>query len=69
MFNDLIDRFGTNLGLSHDAALQSDLVKKLCVELLHGQTVVIDSNRNEATALNSHKLPIDEHFSVSKKEF
>jgi len=64
MFNDLIDRFGSNLGLSPEEAMKSDLVKKLCSALVHGQLVVIDSNQSklltfdlEEIQQNSTELP------------
>ena len=52
MFNELIDRFSTNLGLSPDEAIKSELVKKLCSDLVHGQVVVIDSSQSNYLSLH-----------------
>ena len=52
MFNNLVSRFGLNLGLTEEEAIKSELVKKLCAQIIHGQIVVIDSNRDKVSAFN-----------------
>ena len=52
MFNNLVSRFGLNLGLTEEEAIKSELVKKLCAQTIHGQIVVIDSNREKVSAFN-----------------
>ena len=52
MFNELIDRFSSTLGLSPDDAIKSELVKKLCSDLINGQVVVIDSAQSKYLSLH-----------------
>jgi len=52
MFKELIDRFSANLGLSPDEAIKSELVKKLCSDLINGQVVVIDSAQSKYLSLH-----------------
>ena len=52
MFSKLIDRFSSNLGLSPAEAIKSELVKKLCTDLIHGQVVVIDSAQSKYLSLH-----------------
>jgi hypothetical protein len=52
MFNNLVTRLGLNLGLTEEEAIKSELVKKLCVQIIHGQIVVIDSNRENVSSFN-----------------
>ena len=52
MFNNLVTRLGLNLGLTEEEAIKSELVKKLCAQIIHGQIVVIDSNREKVSAFN-----------------
>ena len=52
MFNNLVSRFGLNLGLTKEEAMKSELVKKLCAEVILGHVVVIDSNREKVSAFN-----------------
>ena len=51
MFQNLIDRLGTDLKLPPDEALKSELIKGLCSNLIHGHVVVVDTNRNEVFAI------------------
>jgi hypothetical protein len=51
MFSKLIDRFSSNLGLSPEEAIKSELVKKLCTDLINGQVVVIDSAQSKYLSL------------------
>mgnify|MGYP006179194017 FL=1 len=53
MFDKLINRFGSNLGLSEKEAIRSDLVKKLCSDLIHGHVVVINSNQKKFFTVNT----------------
>jgi hypothetical protein len=53
MFDKLINRFGSNLGLSEKEAIRSDLVKKLCSDLIHGHMVVINSNQKKSFTVNT----------------
>ncbi|MDA7756693.1 hypothetical protein N8920_02230 [Opitutales bacterium] len=59
MFEDIIDRIGTNLGLTADEIaseefINSKLVKSICVQLVYGGIVVFDSERGlAATTVNS----------------
>ena len=43
MFNKVIARLGSKLGLKEEEAIKSDLVKKLCSDLIHGHVVIINS--------------------------
>tara|TARA_B100000963_G_C22510010_1_gene617900 strand:+ start:301 stop:516 length:216 start_codon:yes stop_codon:yes gene_type:complete len=52
MFNNLVTRLGLNLGLTEEEAIKSELVKKLCVQIIYGQIVVIDSNRENVSSFN-----------------
>jgi len=52
MFSKLIDRFSSNLGLSPAEAIKSELVKKLCTDLINGQVVVIDSAQSKYLSLH-----------------
>ena len=52
MFNELIERFGSTLGLSPKEAIQSELIKKLCSDLINGQVVVINSKQKKPINLN-----------------
>ena len=51
MFQNLIDRLGTNLNFPPDKALKSELIKELCSNLVHGHVVVVDTHRNEVFAI------------------
>ncbi len=62
MFNELIERFGSNLGLSPEQAIKSELVIKLCSDLIHGQVVVTNSNQNKSMDLNFNIKKIDQNF-------
>ena len=62
MFNDLNERFGSNLGLSPEQAIKSELVLKLCSDSIHGQVVVINSNQNKSMDLNFNIKKIDQNF-------
>ena len=55
MFQNLIDRLGTNLKLPPDEALKSELIKGLCSNLIHGHVVVVDTNRNEVFAIKDDR--------------
>ena len=56
MFNELIERFGSTLGLSPKEAIQSELIKKLCSDLINGQVVVINSKQNKPINLNINQV-------------
>ena len=60
MFSKLIDRFSSNLGLSPEEAIKSELVKKLCTDLIHGQVVVIDSAQSKYLSLHLNLEQIQE---------
>jgi hypothetical protein len=60
MFKNLIDRFSSNLGLSPDEAIKSELVKKLCTDLINGQVVVIDSAQSKHQSLHLNLEQIQE---------
>jgi arginine repressor len=53
MFEDIIGRIGSNLGLNKDEIksdefINSQLVKSICTQLINGNIVVLDSNRGFA---------------------
>jgi hypothetical protein len=53
MFEDIVHRIGTNLGLTADEIaseefINSKLVKSICVQLVYGDIVVLDSERGLA---------------------
>jgi len=47
MFECIIDRMAENLGIPKKDALRSNLIKKLCIELLNNQAVIINSRNNK----------------------
>ena len=51
MFQELIDRISTNLGLTIEEALQSELVKKLCMDLVNGKVIVIVSKEGKISSM------------------
>ena len=51
MFKELIDRISTNLGLTMEEALQSELVKKLCMDLVNGKVIVIVSKEGKISSM------------------
>ena len=51
MFHELIDRISTNLGLTMEEALQSELVKKLCMDLVNGKVIVIVSKEGKISSM------------------
>ena len=51
MFQELIDRISTNLGLTMEEALQSELVKKLCMDLINGKVIVIVSKEGKISSM------------------
>ena len=59
MFNKVIARLGSKLGLKEEEARNSDLVKKLCSDLVHGHIVVINSDQKNfftvSTCTNKQK--------------
>jgi hypothetical protein len=46
MFECIIDRMAENLGIPKKDALRSNLIKKLCLELVRDQTIIINSSNN-----------------------
>lgn len=62
MFQELIDRISTNLGLTMEEALQSELVKKLCMDLVNGKVIVIVSKEGKISSmeLESEKSELTE---------
>ena len=59
MFNKVIARLGSKLGLKEEEARKSDLVNKLCSDLVHGHIVVINSDQRKfftaSTCINKQK--------------
>ena len=51
MFQELIGRISTNLGLTMEEALQSELVKKLCMDLVNGKVIVIVSKEGKISSM------------------
>jgi uncharacterized protein YuzE len=51
MFQELIDRISTNMGLTMEEALQSELVKKLCMDLINGKVVVVVSKEGKISSM------------------
>ena len=51
MFQELIDRISTNMGLTMEEALQSELVKKLCMDLVNGKVIVIVSKEGKISSM------------------
>ena len=62
MFQELIDRISTNLGLTMEETLQSELVKKLCMDLVNGKVIVIVSKEGKISSmeLESEKSELTE---------
>ena len=59
MFNKVIARLGSKLGLKEEEVRNSDLVKKLSSDLVHGHIVVINSDQKKfftvSTCTNKQK--------------
>ena len=47
MFERIISRISSNMGLSREDAISSDLVKKLCADLVHGRTIIMDTKQRK----------------------
>ena len=66
MFPQMIDRIGSILGLSNEEAMSSDLVKELCIDLVNGHLLIINSEKKKFSSIKN-----ESHFakqSASQKE-
>ena len=57
MFPQIIDRIGSILGLSNEEAMSSDLVKELCIDLVNGHLLIINSEKKKFSSIE-----IDAHL-------
>ena len=51
MFPQIIDRIGSILGLSNEEAMSSDLVKELCIDLVNGHLLIINSEKKKFSSI------------------
>ena len=51
MFPQIIDRLGSILGLSNEEAMSSDLVKELCIDLVNGHLLIINSEKKKFSSI------------------
>ena len=51
MFHQIIDRIGSILGLSNEQAMSSDLVKELCIDLVNGHLLIINSEKKKFSSI------------------
>ena len=51
MFPQIIDRIGSILGLSNKEAMSSDLVKELCIDLVNGHLLIINSDKKKFSSI------------------
>ena len=64
MFNELIERFGSNLGLSPEEAIKSDLILNLCSDLVYGQIVIIESIHTDSLDMDFNIKKIDQNCAI-----
>ena len=57
MFPQLIDRIGSILGLSKEEAMCSDLVKELCIDLVNGHLLIINSENKKFCSIKTESHP------------
>ena len=53
MFPQIIDRIGSILGLSNEEAMSSDLVKELCIDLVNGHLLIINSEKKKFSSIKN----------------
>jgi hypothetical protein len=68
MFNELIERFGSNLGLSPEEALKSDLILNLCSDLVYGQIVIIESIHTDSLDMDFNIKKIDQNLTENFRD-
>ena len=67
MFEPLIDRLSSILGLSREEALRSDFVKKLCLELVNGQVLIMDSRKNKFSTIETQSHLTEQNPSIEER--
>ena len=67
MFEPLLDRLSSILGLSREEALQSDLVKELCVELVNGKVLIMDSRKNTFSTIGIESHLAEQDSSIKDR--
>jgi len=68
MFNELIERFGSNLGLSPEEAIKSDLILNLCSDLVYGQIVIIESIHTDSLDIDFNIKKIDQNLTENFRD-
>ena len=68
MFNELIERFGSNLGLSPEEAIKSDLILNLCSDLVYGQIVIIESIHTDSLDMDFNIKKIDQNLTENFRD-
>ena len=51
MFLQIVDRIGSILGLTREEALRYSLVKELCMDLMNGQLLIINSEKKKFSSI------------------
>mgnify|MGYP001332954614 CR=1 FL=1 len=51
MFTQIVDRIGTILGITKEEALRSELVKELCIDLVNGHLLIINSDKKKFSSI------------------
>ena len=66
MFPQIIERIGSILGLSNEEAMSSDLVKELCIDLVNGHLLIINSEKKKFSSIKKESHSAKQ--SASQKE-
>ena len=51
MFTQIVYRIGTILGITKEEALRSELVKELCIDLVNGHLLIINSDKKKFSSI------------------
>ena len=63
MFTQIVDRIGAILGLTKEEALCSELVKEICMDLMNGKLLIINSEKKKFSSIEIDALPADQSAS------
>ena len=67
MFEPLVARLSSILGLSREETLRSNLVKELCVELVNGQVLIMDSRKNKISIIETQSHLTEQNSSIEER--
>ena len=56
MFEQVISHISLSLGLNKKDALNSEFVKELCVDLVHGRTIIMDSKSRKIFSVTQNPI-------------